>query len=38
MKLLSDYLNVCHHNPPTLQTDRRHTIAILRYARTCVAR
>jgi len=21
LKLLSDYLNVCDHNPPTLQTD-----------------
>jgi len=23
VKLLSDYLNVCDHNPPTLQTDTR---------------
>jgi len=33
-KLLSHYLNVRDHNPPTLQTDgrtdRRHTIAIPR--------
>jgi len=25
VKLLSDYLNVCDHNPPTLQTDRQTT-------------
>jgi len=23
MKLLSDYLNVCDHNPPKLQMDRQ---------------
>jgi len=45
VKLLSDYLNICAHNPPELQTDRetdvtdrRHTIAIPRYARKCFAR
>jgi len=32
VKLLYNYLNVCDHNPPTLQTERRHTIAIPRYA------
>jgi len=39
-KLLSDYLSVCdrNRNPPTLQTDRRHAIAIPCYARTCFAR
>jgi len=25
VKLLSDYLNVCDHNPPTLQTDGQTT-------------
>jgi len=25
MKLLSDYLNVCDHNPSTLQKDRQTT-------------
>jgi len=42
VKLISDYLNVCDHNPCTNvtdgQTDRRHTIAIPRYARRCLAR
>jgi len=34
--LLSHYLSVCDHNPPTLhgRTERRHTIAISRYSRT----
>jgi len=27
-KLLSGYLNVCEHNPPTLRTDRQHTTGI----------
>jgi len=40
VKLLHDYLNVCDHNPPTLQTDRqtdrRHALAIPRYPRMCL--
>jgi len=28
VKLLSDYLNVCDHNAPTLQTDRQTTYDI----------
>jgi len=28
VKLLSDYLNVCDHNPPTLQTDEMEDILI----------
>jgi len=30
--------NLCDHNPPTLQTDRRHAIAIPRFALKCIAR
>ena len=36
------YSNLCDHNPPTLQTegetDRRHAIAIPRFALKCIAR
>jgi len=42
VKLLSDYVDVCEHNPPTLQTERQTDrlandvlIAILCYAHTC---
>ena len=39
---LSKNSNLCDHNPPTLQTDgrtdRRHAIAIPRFALKCIAR
>jgi len=40
VKLLSDYRNVCDHNPPTLQADRRTTYDsnTALYARTTQAR
>jgi len=41
VQLLSDYLNSCDHNPPTLQTEGQTDyilIAIPRYARTCFVR
>jgi len=46
-EIISDvYFNLCDHNPPTLQTDRRtdeqtdrrHAIAIPRFALKCIAR
>jgi len=32
VKLFWKYSNLCDHNPPTLQTDRRHAIARPRFA------
>jgi len=45
MKLFRMYSNLCDHNPPTLQTDgrtdrqtdRRHAMAIPRFALKCIA-
>ena len=42
VKLISKNSNLCDHNSPTLQTDgqrdRRHAIAIPRFALKCIAR
>jgi len=46
VKLFSNNSNLCDHNSPTLQTDRqtdgrtdrRHAIAIARFALKCIAR
>jgi len=42
VKLFSKISNLCDHNSPTLQTDgrtdRRHAIAIPRFALKCTAR
>jgi len=38
VKLFRKNFNLCDHNPPTLQTNRRHAIARPWFALKCTAR
>jgi len=37
-EIIFEDFNLCHHNPPTSQTDRRHAIAGPHFALSCIAR